>query len=67
MERRQDLKEHLRNLKPSVLGQVETKVRVHNKQRTISYFPRHWQANNNDNHSVKGRIWLCWKPRIWDC
>jgi len=41
-ERRQDLKEHLRNLKPSVLGQVETKVRVHNKQRIISYFPRHW-------------------------
>ena len=47
-------------------GIVETKVR---RVNTVGIFRRMlhgWSLVTNNNSSLRGRIWVCWSPSIFD-
>jgi hypothetical protein len=46
----------------SILGLVETKVKVVNKDMVLKAIDRNWKALCNYDHSPNGRIWVCWNP-----
>ena len=66
-ERRRDMIDHITNLKQSMVGLVETKVKEHKAQRVFKCLPKGWEFYNNYASSPRGRIWLCWNQNVWKC
>ena len=66
-ERRQDIKDHIHKLKPTMIGLVETKVRPHKARRVLNCVPQSWSYANNYTHSNKCRIWIFWSRQVWNC
>jgi len=63
-ERKQDVKDHIYKLKPSIIALVETKVRSSKARRVLKCIPQGWGHANNYACSNKGRIWLFWNLQI---
>jgi len=66
-ERRQDVKDHIHKLKPSIIGLVETKVKPHKAKRILNCIPPGWGYTNNYAFSNEGRIWVLRYMHIWKC
>ena len=65
--RKQDLKNHIAQLKPSLIGLVETKVRPNKVYIIKRCIPRNWDFATNYDYSLLGIIWICWNPNVWHC
>lgn len=52
--------------KLSLVGLVETKVKEVNKERVLRALATDWNVVCNYNHSLRGRIWVCWNPAKLD-
>jgi len=63
--RRKDVKKHIQNLHPSVVGLIETKVKPSKSHRISKCIPPTWSFCNNYSYSNRGRIWVAWDTNIW--
>ena len=59
--------DHITKYSPSLVGLMETKVKLQNAVRINSCMPQAWASCNNCQFSNNGRLSVFWNHSIWSC
>ena len=59
--------DHIQRLCPSIVGLVETKVKLSDLHKIKKCVPQNWISCNNFHLSTIGRISISWNLAIWAC
>ena len=62
---RKDVKNHIKNLSPSIVALLETKLKENHSAKVLACIPKGWAFSNNYTHNAGGRIWVCWNQAVW--
>ena len=57
-ERRKDVKDLIHKFKSSIIGLVETKVKLQKSRKVTDCIPQGWGHAHNYAYFSKGRIWV---------